>query len=150
MFDNSQVQQNFNWLLEINGFDQGMAQEITPPKKEIGEAPVGSATNSNDLMIPLKPKVGLLMLSKVKSKLGGDNFFHNLLEEAAAGRYSQARFRLFLHLVDENSAIIESYDAGISWIKSIEMDKLVRKEGDGAVLMEKVEIRPYDWVKVAI
>lgn len=148
MFIESNMRQNHLFILEIDGVDQLLIQELTTPDVELQEMLHGGPINSPDIKTPGKKKVGDLTLKKIAPINGVDNFAWVWLEQAATmSRGAYAR-NVVLRLTDETGLRTLARFAGARlWPKKISGMQL-KRSGDSENSIEEVLFSCTDWVKL--
>jgi len=144
-------QDNSRWRVNINGFEQGLAQNITFPEVSLNVMMVGSPLGLPDIKLPGKKKVTQLVIKKLKTTLvGTDRAFWDLLELAANGVTATGIFFCEIDLMDTTNiqVPVESYNFELGFVQAIQIDPLVRKADEQGLLYETVTIEPRNMIRV--
>ena len=131
---------NFNWVIEIDGLNQFLVQEVTPPTTELKELVHGAPMGMPDEKTPGKPKFGDLVVTKLMPAFQAERWATDWMAKALAGSGFKGFVKNgFLKYTDPTSLVtVENYFLGNIWPKKIEPGKLVTKSDDSDNLLETV------------
>lgn len=133
------VRKDFRFLLEIEGTDQFFIQEVDMPDYEITTQMHGGLVNNPDVKTAGKPKVGDMVMRKIKPILVPDNWAWILIENARANTpFSGYAINAILKEVDETGIrTLARYNLVSIFPKKITGLKY-KRAGDGENLIEEI------------
>lgn len=112
---------DFRYLLELDGVNSFLIQEVTPPSAEFTEIMHGAPGNIPNAKSPGKPKFGDLVVKKLMPALKSDTWAWDWFGAAMAGVKNDFVKTGFLkHLGPDGVLTVQSYFLGDVWVKKIE------------------------------
>lgn len=129
---------NFRYLLELDGLNSFLVQEVDPPDVEYEEIKHGAPVNIPDAKTPGKMAVGDLVLRKLKPALTADawawDWFGNGLEGVKGNFVKIGRLK---HLAPDGILTVEAFYLGDIWPKKIS-DSSLNSLGPGENMIQEV------------
>lgn len=116
---------DFRFMLEFDGLNAFLVQEITPPSVEFGEIEHGTPGNIPTAKTPGKMKVGDLVVKKLMTAEVADTWADDWMASAVAGVKRDFRKVGFLkHLAPDAVRVVQTWFLGEVWPKKIEYNDL--------------------------
>jgi hypothetical protein len=129
---------NFRYILELDGSNTFLVQEVTPPVVELPEIKHGAPGNDPDSKTPGKLIIGDLIVKKLKPALVADSWAWDWMAQAMVGVNAGFMKTGYLkHLGPDGVTNVEKYFLGEIWPKKIEGSNLVSM-GPGENMIETV------------
>jgi T4-like virus tail tube protein gp19 len=129
---------NFRYILELDGANTFLIQEVQAPTLELPEIKHGAPSSDPDSKTPGKLIVGDLVVKKLMPAFTADTWAHNWMAEAmvgVAGGFMKTGF--LKHLGPDGLSVVQKYFLGDVWVKKIEPGNLVSL-GPGENIIETV------------
>lgn len=112
---------DFRYLMEFDGADAFLIQEIDPPEVELPEVEHSAPGNIPNAKTPGKMKVGQLVVKKLKPANRADTWAWDLMAQAASGLIPDFVKIGFIHELKPNMvANAQSFFLGSAWVTKIE------------------------------
>lgn len=132
------VAKGFKWLLEIDGIDAMLIQEVTLPDVDVNVIELGRGVNQTNIKVPGKKKVGTLKCKKLIPTDAVEAWAYLWLNAAMKSpRAGYAKFAFLILLADDGITPIRKYDLGEIFPMKISTESLSRT--DEKELYETVE-----------
>lgn len=136
------IRRNFDFSLETSGAITALMQTVKIPKRELNALALGGSTSDEDVHVPGKEKKGEITIKAATPLEGNERFWDDKYQLAKSGVPGTYRFPVIIHLHNSTGGIRESYDCGLCWVRSIEIDELKKKESENEVLYKNLVLVP--------
>lgn len=132
---------NFRYLLELDGADAFLIQEINSPDVELAEVQHAAPGNIPNAKTPGKMSVGDLVVKKLKPANRSDNWAWELMAQASVGLQLDFAATGFLkEMTPDMTGTIQSFFLGAVWVKKISGIAYVGTGSDN--IIEEVTFAP--------
>jgi hypothetical protein len=129
----------YKWGIELNGIDEWLAQEFTPPEKSVATFMVGNSVNKPPIPIPGQSAVGTVTAKfLVPTKQTQITIHEWLADVETKPRETYAKFGVVKLYAEDGVTVIRRYDLGEIYPTKITPDALKRTDGNAA-FFETVE-----------
>lgn len=132
---------NFRFLLELDGLNSFLVQEVQAPTVETSVIMHGAPGNIPDAKTPGKPKVSELVLKKLCPANLADTWAWDWYGAAIAGvRKDFIKTGFLKHLGPDGMITVQNFFLGDCWVSKIEPGNLM-SYGDGENFIETVTLQ---------
>jgi hypothetical protein len=117
---------NFRFMLELDGSNAFLIQEIQAPTVELAVIEHGAPANDPNSKTPGKLKIGELVIKRLKPALFADTWVEDWMAQAMAGTIQSFYKTGFLkHLGPDGVSVVQNYFLGDVWPSKNEPGNLV-------------------------
>ncbi len=132
------VSRGYKFIVEIDGIDQLLVQEVTLPEDSVEVVELGAGVNDYAVKLPSRPKIGNITLKKVLSTSKPETWAYDWLEKTKTGkREDYAKFAFIKQLAEDGTTVIRTHDLGEIFPVKIAPEGLKRLGTE--LFMESVE-----------
>lgn len=137
------VVRNFQWVIEINGLDQWLIQEISGISSEFEKVIYNDV--GEDVERPGRPKSGDISFKKVIRAKNSDNWAWEMLRKIFNGvSYSTPADYMgtwTLKLLNPDNTVARRYALTEAWVQKVELDDLARGGNEAAMDSVTLSVR---------
>ena len=140
----SNPQKDFRYVLELNGADAFLIQEVTPPTPEFAVVTHGAPVNMPDKKTPGKVKFGQLVLTKLKPADRADSWAWDWFAKCLVGTYDQFAYTGFLkELGPDGVTVVRKYYLNECWPSKIDPGKYTSTGSNNVIETVTLEVNSF-------